>query len=148
MRTTLQTVVRPAEPADEGTRASRLAANRLDAYDKTQACLRGMGLSSGYEDHARLQRLRDAEWEAASREVRHWRSRCQALQAKLTNVLASDALTEDQRALVLSSRRATNRDAKLLAEDEAAVVAGYRALPAADRAAVRRILALAGGGAA
>jgi hypothetical protein len=77
---------------------------------------------------------------AGCRYAHAWERRATRLQRQLQAALASDALTDDQRAEIIRTLTGnTRRDAKLLTASEREYLDELHALSQADRAAVRRI---------
>jgi hypothetical protein len=78
-------------------------------------------------------------FQAGCRLAGFWESHFKRLDRTLNMLLASDALSGPIRADVLIAKRATLRDAKLLTEHEAELVAAYRKLSSKGRSAIREM---------
>ena len=82
--------------------------------------------------------------QAVSAFAEFFERRVRALEFQYRSLLANDALDDDQRQLLLAGlygrRHVTNRDAKILRENEAEILAMYRALEARDKQFLRSIL--------
>lgn len=87
---------------------------------------------------------RMAEYMAACDYAQVWKSRAMRLEKALRNMLASDALSEEDRRRVLdviAGRPGTPaRDTRLLSPVDAEMVANYRRLSDSSRAAIRAIV--------
>jgi hypothetical protein len=75
-----------------------------------------------------------------------WETRANALSRQLQAALASDALTDEQRAAIVKTVTGnTRRDAKLLAASEREMLDEYQALSSVDKVTARRIIRALGG---
>lgn len=83
----------------------------------------------------------DPLWDAYVRLVGYYERQVRRLRQNRYAALATDNLTDNQRAAVVRTLfGTTNRDAKLLSDVEARMIGQYRTVPANDKAMVRTLL--------
>ena len=137
MSLTLVSKTETAESGIEPTKTAERLANR--AFYEAAFALRDATQKTPYREAS------EQLFRASCRYWRLWETRVRQLERALRAALASDALSEEQRAQIIrglyDGRRVTVRDTKTLTADEAAMIERYRAMDPQGRRMLRTLVA-------
>jgi hypothetical protein len=135
LATVVQFTTPPADPKERGRRAE-------ETYRAAYDAMSDEAKDAGLEVHGGSTLFR--MFSAGLRCTEVWRLRVKALERALTNVLASDALPDEQRisALkVLHGEETVGRNPHLLSDAERRLIDHYRASAPADKQMLRTLVA-------
>lgn len=127
-------------------RELRLSANYRATYDELRDALRGANViaASVHQPETLIGTLFDQVGTTACACLTFWEGRTRKAEHLLRKVLASDALSEDERRAILTTlhgRRGPQRDLHILSDLERAMIDQYRQMAAADRQMIRTLFA-------